>query len=375
MGDPRDPAIRVEASELEEFVAGVMARHGVPAEDARVTARVLVTADLQGIPSHGVARLGRYLAGIDEGFIAPGVEPELVEPAPTIAVMDARHGLGQVAAVRAMELAIDKARVGGLGLVTVKRSNHFGIAGYYARMALEQRMIGVAMTNSSPVVVPTFGTQVMLGSNPIAFAAPADGHPGFVLDAATSVVARGKLEDRDRDRAQAPAGWAIDRDGHDALDPGVFLRDLRDRVGGGLLPLGGHGERFSGHKGYGLALMVDVLCGVLSGAAFGPFVLERPRGDRAVPDVGHFFMAIDIQRFMPLDEFEGRMAEYIGLLRDGDRAEGQERIWIHGEKEVETAERNARLGIPLHPDVVHTLEGHAAECGHPFPVTWRCDDR
>jgi L-2-hydroxycarboxylate dehydrogenase (NAD+) len=365
----------VAREELEAFTAGVLERHGVSRTEGEVVARVLVSSDLRGIPSHGVARLGRYLAGIGKGFIVPGVTPTVLEPAPAIGVVDAHNGLGQVVSDMAMDLAIDKARANGVGMVTVKNSNHYGIAGYYALKALDQRMIGVSLTNAAPLVVPTFGKEVMFGTNPIAFSAPAKGHPGFVLDTATSVVPRGKLEVYDRNRTQMPNGWAIDQDGYDALNPGMVLRNLVGRVGGGILPLGGRGELFSGHKGYGLALMVDVLCGVLSGAAYGPFVYDMKRNEQQTghpaPNVGHFFMAIDIERFMPLREFEERMAEYIAVIRDSDKAIDQERIYLHGEKEFEKAACHERCGIPLAGNVYHNLVVIAEQCGHPAPVIRR----
>ena len=365
--------VLVDKAELEAFVAGVFEKHGVSRSEGEVVARVLVSSDIRGIPSHGVARLGRYLAGIDKGFIVPGVTPEVVEPVPAIAVVDAKNGLGQVVSELAMDLAIAKAKVNGIGMVTVKNSNHYGIAGYYALKALEQRMIGVSMTNAAPLVVPTFGRQVMFGTNPIAFAAPAKDHPGFMLDTATSVVPRGKLEVYDRNQTQMPPGWAIDNDGYDALNPGVVLRNLVERAGGGILPLGGRGELHSGYKGYGLAVMVDVLCGVLSGAAYGPFVYDMKRNEqqhgKAAPNVGHFFMAIDIERFMPLEAFEERMAEYIEVLRTSDKAVGEERIFVHGEKEFEKAACHARLGVPLARNVFENLCVIAQQCGHSAPVT------
>ncbi len=372
-----DADVLVDQGELEEFVIGVLGEYGVGPKEGRTVAQVLVSSDLRGIPSHGVARLGRYLAGIDKGFIKPGVTPEVVEPAPALAVVDAKNGLGQVASELAMDLAIEKARANGIGMVTVKNSNHYGIAGYYALKALDQRMIGVSLTNAAPLVVPTFGKQVLFGTNPIAFAAPAKGHPGFVLDTATSVVPRGKLEVYDRNRTQMPVGWAIDQDGYDALNPGMVLRNLLERAGGGILPLGGRGELYSGYKGYGLALMVDVLCGVLSGAAYGPFVYDMKRNERltgqAAPNVGHFFMAIDIERFMPIGEFELRMAEYIAVIRDSDKALDPDRIWVHGEKEFEKAECHGKCGIPLASNVFDNLEAIAAQCGRPGPVTKECE--
>jgi len=368
-----DRDVVIEQAELEAFVAGVLERYGVSRHEGEIVARVLVASDLRGIPSHGVARLQRYLTGIERGFIVPGAQVEIWEPLPAIAVLDARNGIGQVAAEQAMDLALHKAREQGVGVVTVRRSNHYGIAGYYAMKALEHGMIGVSMTNAAPLVVPTFGRDVLLGTNPIAFAAPARNHPGFVLDMATSVVPRGKLEVYDRDDRQMPVGWSLDEEGFDCQNPKQVLRNMAERLGGGILPLGGRGETFSGHKGYGLAFMVDILCGVLSGAGFGRGVndLKRPvpPGEVAGPDVGHFFLALDIQRFLPLAEFEQRLAAYIADIQGSQLARGEERILVHGQKEFERAACHAEHGIPLARNVADKLVSIAQECGHPPPVS------
>jgi len=299
---------RVLPSDLEDYTARVLAARGVPQAEARIVARNLVSADERGIPSHGVARLSRYLKGIQEKTIRPGVEMQVHEPAPAVGWIDARNGLGQVAGEQGMNLAIRKARDHGVGVVTVRNSNHYGIAGHYALMAVEAGQVGMSMTNSAPLVVPTFGVELMLGTNPISLGAPTHKPPAFLLDMATSVVPRGKLEVYDRNLKQMPVGWAVDEKGYDCENPGQVLRNLMERRGGGILPLGGRGEVYSGYKGYGLAFLVDILCGVLSGAAYGPTVDEtfgNPEAGKTVfPNVGHFFLALDIQRFMPLGEFK-----------------------------------------------------------------------
>jgi LDH2 family malate/lactate/ureidoglycolate dehydrogenase len=368
-----DLETKVLEPDLVDFTSAVLEKDGVPAREAEVTARVLVASDVRGIASHGVARLGRYLAGIRDGYIRPGVEPEIREPAPALAVIDARQGLGQVVSVRAMELALEKAALHGVGLVTVRNSNHYGIAGYYPRMALERRMIGLSMTNAAPLVIPTHGAQAILGTNPIAFGAPAKGRVPFLFDAATSVVPRGKLEVYDRNQKQMPVGWAADEQGYDCQNPGQVLKNLIARAGGGILPLGGRGEEFSGHKGYGLAMLVDILSGVLSGSAFGPDVddVHRARAEGLPPAarVGHFFMALDVARFMPLDEFEARMEALLNAVRESPRALDQTRIYIHGEKEQARAELHLKAGVPLSRNVFDALTRIAAERGLAPPVT------
>lgn len=366
-----DEVYRVERAELEAFSARVLASAGVPADEAAVTARVLVAADLRGIASHGVARLGRYLAGLKAGYIRPGIAFDVQRPAPAIATIDARNGIGQVAGEQAMDLALEMARDQGVGLVTVRESNHYGIAGYYALKAVEQRMVGLSMTNSAPLVIPTHGARAMLGTNPIAFGAPAARGWPLLLDMATSVVPRGKLEVYDRNGQQMPVGWAVDEQGIDCQDPGRVLGNLIERIGGGILPLGGRGEEFSGYKGYGLALLVDVLCGVLSGSAFLDDVHNLKRevapGEVAAPRVGHFFLALDAGRFMPIDRFEQRMDELAERLRDSPKAADQDAILLHGEKEFRRTEENERDGIPIAANVMQTLLAIAADHGVAVP--------
>jgi LDH2 family malate/lactate/ureidoglycolate dehydrogenase len=314
-----------------------------------------------------VARLSRYLTGIREGYIIPGAEFEVSEPAPAVAVVDARNGIGQVVSEMAMQLAIDKARKNGIGTVTVRNSNHYGIAGYYVLKALEHDLIGVSMTNSAPLVIPTHGARAVLGTNPIAFGAPAGRNRPFLLDTATSVVPRGKLEVYDRNKKQIPAGWAVDEKGFDSRNAGHVLKNLVGRIGGGILPLGGRGEEFGGHKGYGFAMLVDILSGVLSGSAFGPDVHNLKRethpGQVAAPRVGHFFMSVDIARFMPIDEFKQRMDDLIELVRESPRALDQDRIFIHGEKEYLRTEKNEKTGIPIADNVYNSLKKIGADSG------------
>jgi L-2-hydroxycarboxylate dehydrogenase (NAD+) len=347
---------RVLPEDLEGFTASVLIESGVPKHEAQVVARNLVAADVRGIPSHGVARLGRYLAGIKQQTIRPGVAMTVSEPAPALALVDAHNGLGQVAGELGMKLAIDKARTHGISAVTVRSSNHYGIAGYYSLKAVEAGMIGISLTNSAPLVVPTFGAEMMLGTNPISFGAPAQRFPAFLLDMATSVVPRGKIEVYDRNAKQMPVGWAVDEIGFDCQNPGQVLKNLIERIGGGILPLGGRGEEYSGYKGYGLSLMVDILCGVLSGAGFGPNVDDvhgNPEAGKTVfPNVGHFFAAIDIGRFMPIEEFTARMDDYIERLKGSRKALGEEAIFIHGEKEWARELIHREVGIPISENIL-----------------------
>src|SRR5213596_4270662 len=356
--------VTIHEKPLRHFCEQVLMKLGVPAEDARVTTDVLVVADLRGIDSHGVARLGRYVSGLKEGFMKPTDQSRMIKETKATALLDGGQSLGQVVGTRAMNLAIRKAKDTAVGVVAVRNSNHYGIAGYYSLMALEHNLIGVSMTNAGPLVVPTFGRTSILGTNPISLAAPASKEKPFVLDMATSVVPRGKLEVYDRLKKKMPLGWAVDATGKGTSDPHIVLDALSKRLGGGILPLGGEGEEHSGHKGYGLALMVDVLCGVLSGSATGLGVDV----DKAKPNVGHFFMAIDPAAFRQLDGFKRDMDRLARELKDSPKAHGQNRIYVHGEKSFARMEKYRQEGIPLDPKVVENLKKIGADLGVPWSV-------
>ena len=356
--------IEVQAEDLRHFCRRVFESLDVPAEDAAITAEVLVAADLRGVDSHGVVRLRRYVDGLRNGIMLAHPKVEVVRETAATALLDGGGGLGQPIGARAMRLAMDKAQGVGAGFVAVRNSNHYGIAGYYAMMALEQDLIGLSMTNASPLVVPTFGRDAILGTNPLSLAAPANQERPFVLDMATSVVPVGKLELYHLLGKPIPKGWATDEKGLATTDPGLAVRNVRQRLGGGLLPLGGEGEELGGHKGYGLALMVDILCGVLSGAGFADRLPDWGQRGRKDPDnLGHFFGALRVEAFRPLEEFKADMDEIIRRLKGSPKAQGQSRIYIHGEKEWEMAEKRGREGIPLPAPVVESLEKVGQEVG------------
>jgi LDH2 family malate/lactate/ureidoglycolate dehydrogenase len=289
---------------------------------------------------------------------------EVVTETATTVLIEAGDGLGQPVSYRAMEKAIQKAEKFGTGFATVRNSNHFGIAGYYAMMALEHDCIGIAMTNAAVLVVPTFGRDAMLGTNPISVAAPAGEEWPFVLDMATSTVPRGKLEVYRRLEKPIPLGWATDESGTPTDDTGGVLDNLKQRAGGGLLPLGGAGELLGGHKGYGLTLLVDILCGVLPGAAYANLVYPKDEEGKPLPSaIGHFFGAWRVDAFRPVEDFKAAMDDLQRRLKKAPKAESQDRVYIHGEKEYEEAERNARSGIPLNPKVAADLRAIGDELG------------
>ena len=359
---PDETGIRVPSEDLANFCLRVLRKLGVPEQDARITSDVLVTADLRGIASHGVARLRRYVDGLRTGMMVAEPEVTVLRETPATALIDAGAGLGQPVSHRAMRKAIQKAIEVGAGFVAVRNSNHYGIAGYYAMMALEHDCIGMSMTNADVLVVPTFGRDAMLGTNPIAVAAPADKERPFVLDMATSTVPRGKLEVCERQGKPVPLGWATDERGLGTENPHRVLENLKKRAGGGLLPLGGEGELLSGHKGYGLALWVDVFCAILSGAAYADLVYPKTPDGKPMPaDLGHFFGAWRVDAFRPVNEFKAAMDDLQQLLKKAPGAEGQNRIYIHGEKEYEKTEHYSRDGIPINPRVVDDLKALAEE--------------
>ena len=359
---PDETEIRVPAEDLANFCLRVFQKLGIPEQDARITSDVLVMADLRGIDSHGVARLRRYVDGLRTGVMVAKPEVTVLRETPATALIDAGAGLGQPVSHQAMQKAIQKAVEVGAGFVALRNSNHYGIAGYYAMMALEHDCIGMSMTNADVLVVPTFGRDAMLGTNPVAVAAPANKERPFVLDMATSTVPRGKLEVYERQGKPVPMGWATDDRGLGTDDAHQVLENFKKRAGGGLLPLGGEGELLSGHKGYGLALWVDVFCAVLSGAAYATLVYPKTPDGKPMPaNLGHFFGAWRVDAFRPVDEFKAAMDDLQQRLKNTPKAEGQDRIYIHGEKEYEKAEHYSRDGIPINPKVVEDLKAIAEE--------------
>jgi L-2-hydroxycarboxylate dehydrogenase (NAD+) len=361
---PDQVARRVRAETLKDLTVQVLQKVGVAEQDARITSDVLVAADLRGVFSHGVAHLRRYVDGLRSGTIVACPQERVLVDTPTTTVMDAGAGLGPPVSYRAMQRAIQKALEVGVGFVTVRNSNHYGIAGYYAMMALPHNCIGISMTNASPKVVPTFGRNAALGTNPIAVAAPAGKEYPFVLDMATSTVSQGKIEIADQLDKPIPLGWAIDRLGRPAEDAHRALDEFKRNVGGGLLPLGGEGELLSGYKGYGLALWVEIFAALLSGAAYATLTYPKTAEGGALPaSIGHFFGAWRIDNFRPVDEFKAAMDNLQQLLRNAAKVEGHDRIFIPGEKEYQAAERYSQEGIPLNRRVAADLGVLAQELG------------
>jgi L-2-hydroxycarboxylate dehydrogenase (NAD+) len=352
------------APRLREFTARVFARLGVPETEASLAADVLACADARGIDSHGVARLRSYAELLEAGRVNPRPTLRLVRETASTKTVDGDNGLGLVVGPKVNEMAMELAARVGTGWAVVCNSNHFGIAGYYPLKALEKDLIGWAMTNSSRGVTPLWGGERMLGTNPIAIAFPAGEEPPIVIDMATSAVAYGKIEMAQREGVPIPEGWAVDKEGRATTDPAAILE------GGALLPLGSERER-GGHKGYCLALMVDVLCAVLSGANWGPFTPsftlrgEPPR--RSVGrGLGHFFGAMRIDAFREGAEFKAQVDDLVRTLRSTRPAPGTKGPLIPGDPEREAEKARAQHGIPLLPAVVEELRDVSRRTGVPF---------
>jgi LDH2 family malate/lactate/ureidoglycolate dehydrogenase len=340
---------------LRSFIMDTFLKHLVPADDAEICADVIITSDLRGIESHGIGRLRYYLSRIKPSQHQVITKPEIIRESPTTAVIDGHHGLGMVISKQAMQMAIDKARKYGMGSVAVRNSNHFGIAGYYPLMAVAQGMIGLTVTNARPSICPTFGTEPMLGTNPIAFGAPTDEPFPFLYDAATSIVQRGKIETLARQEKSAYNGWLVDPQNNYLTDPNQILASLPDG-NAAFLPLGGSGEILGGHKGYGLATMVEILSASLQTGAFLRNLTGVSEDGKSKPfRVGHFFMAINIESFTSLDNFKTTTGQILRELRTSRKAPSQDRIYTAGEKEYEKEKEVREKGVPVIPNLQKDL--------------------
>lgn len=340
--------------QLYSFTESVFLAMGCSAKDASTATKVLIAADLRGIDSHGVARLSGYVRLWEAGRINATPNLSIVHETPSTAVVDGDAGLGLVVAPYAMQIAIDKAKQVGTGWVSVKNSNHFGIAGYHAMMALEHDMIGMAMTNASALVAPTFSSEKMLGTNPIAVAIPAGHEPAFVADMATTTAANGKLEILQRKNADAPLGWVQDANGNEVTDANILKK------GGALLPLGSDREHGS-HKGYALGSIVDIFSAVLSGGSYGPWAPPFPAyiplpQNMPGEGLGHFFGAMRIDAFRPAQDFKSNMDNWITRFRNATPIDPAQKVLIPGDPEREAERERMQSGIPVVDPVVADLQ-------------------
>jgi len=343
----------VSESTLRAFTKNIFLSMGCSIEHATLAADVLLRADLRGIDSHGVARLTGYVRLWEKGRINATPAIQIVHETPTTATVDGDAGLGLVVAPYAMKIAIKKATQFGSGWVAIRNSNHFGIAGYHALMAVEKDMIGYAMTNASPLVAPTFSNERMLGTNPMCYAFPAGKYPPVVVDMATSAAANGKLEIAQRSGKQVPEGWIQDKNGNYTTDPHAL------KSGGSLLPLGSDREHGS-HKGFGLSAVVDIFSGVLSGANYGPWVppfvaFLEPSANPVGQGIGHFVGAMRVDGFRPTANFKSHLDNWIERFKSAEPIDPNQKVIIPGEPELEAEIYRKQNGIPLVDAVVNDL--------------------
>ncbi len=341
----------VERQHLTDFCQQVLQRFDIDSDSARSTAQVLVSADARGVPSHGVSHLSRHIADIKASLTHPDAKMECLSDLPAMALYNGNFGLGAANSQFAMHKAMQKAKECGVGVVCVKNSCHHGISAYYAMMAMQENMIGLALTNTAALGVPTFGLEARFGTNPIAFAAPSSSEIPFVLDMSTTVVTRGEIEICHKTSRPILNGWAIDKYGNSPQSPLEFLDDLLN-LEGGLLPLGGEGVSHGGHKGYGLAVMVDILCAVLSGGKFGIQVRDT---QETAASVSHFFLALDIQAFRPVDQFCRDMDLLLATLRKTKPQKGVEKVIYAGMLAYELEQQADKNGVPVLPQVLDEL--------------------
>ncbi len=327
-----DTSVLVPIGKLRHFIINVLGKMGVPHEDAKIIAEVLLASDLYGVQSHGIAHLKMYYNRLKAGLQKPVTHWTIVHETPTTAVMDGGNGMGMVSAHHAMRIAIEKARKSGLAAVAVRNSGHYGISGYYTRMAAKEGMVGMCFTNSHPSAAPTFGVEPLLGTNPIAFSAPSDEEFPYTFDAATSIAPRGAIEVAARAGRPIPEGWVIKRDGSLATESKGLLKEM-DKGNVALLPLGGSGELMGGHKGYGLSTLVEIFSAAFQNGAFLSELNDADKSGHPHPSrIGHFFLAINIESFVPREDFSHTVGGILRELRDSKKADGEERIYTAGEK-------------------------------------------
>jgi len=357
-----DEIVYIDPKTLENFMRDVFIGLGVPKKDADIITDVLITSDLRGIDSHGIQRCKMYYDRIKEGIYNTKTEIKILKDGPTTALIDGGCGMGHVIAHKAMKMAILKAKKYGLGAVAVRNSTHFGIAGYYSLMAIKEGMIGLAVTNARPSMPPTFGVEPMLGTNPLTIGAPTDEKFPFLIDCATTIIQRGKVEVYNRINKPLPDGVVINDKGKTETDPGKVLEDL-GKGKAALLPLGGKGEETSGYKGYGYATLVELLSAALQDGIFLKDTIGIVEDGQKRLKVGHFFLAINIKNFIPLESFKETAGAIMRGLRNSKKIPGAERIYTAGEKESIAEKQRVQTGIPINKNLQQDIKTMQKELG------------
>jgi L-2-hydroxycarboxylate dehydrogenase (NAD+) len=351
-----EQSVKVPVNTLVDFIVKTLIAMGTSHEDAEIITDVIITSDLWGVRSHGIAHLKMYHERIKKGLQLPVTRWSVVKDAQAAAVIDGGNGMGMVVGYQAMNMAIQKAKKYGLGAVAVRNSSHYGVAGYYPLMAVKEGMVGLSVTNAHPSTAPTFGVKPMLGTNPIAVAAPTDEPFPYMYDAATSIVPRGKIEVAARANKPIPEGWAINQDGISATDASNMIKEMN--LGNvALLPVGGMGELMGGHKGYGLATMVEIFSAAFQDGTYLWGLTDTDAdGNPQFLRIGHFFLAIDVEHFIPLDIFKKVTGNMMRELRNSTVSPGQNRIYTAGEKEYYNTQRILAKGIEITPGVQKALQ-------------------
>ena len=333
--------VYIQEEKLNAFCQDAFEGFGFSPEEAGIIKDVLMMSDMYGIQSHGMQRVVRYHKGIEKGLIDIKAKPEVIFETPVSAVVEGHDAMGQLVGHFAMELAIKKAKESGIGIVSARNSNHYGIAGYYADLALKEGLIGFSCTNSEAIMVPTFARKAMLGSNPIAFAMPAEPY-NFFFDASTTVVTRGKLEMYNKLGKELPNGWALNKDGKASQNAAEVLGNISDHVGGGIMPLGGNTEQLGSHKGYGYGMLCEIFASIFSQGGTSNKCMTGGRSN-----ICHGFMAINPAIFGNPEDVKKHFSTFLQELREAPKAEGAERIYTHGEKEAEAIEVCRKEGVPV----------------------------
>ena len=347
--------IYLAAETLESFMRDVFIGLGVPKDDAHIIAEVLIASDIRGIDTHGIQRCKMYFDRIKAGIYEVKTKIDVIKDGPTTALWDGNCGMGHVIAYKAMKTAIEKAKKYGLGSVAVRNSTHFGIAGYYSLMAIKEGMIGLAVTNARPSMPPTFGVEPMLGTNPLTAGAPTDENFPFLIDCATTIVQRGKVELYNRINKPLPDGVVITDEGKTETDPAKILENMA-KGKAALLPLGGKGEKTSGYKGYGYATLVELLSAALQDGIYLKDTIGIVEDGQKRLKVGHFFLAINIESFLPLEVFKKTAGNIMRGLRSSKKEPGADRIYTAGEKEYDVMTSRGKTGIPLNKSLQEDIK-------------------
>ena len=341
--------VNIQYEAMKKFSNHVFSKFGFTNDESKIITDVLLMSDMFGIESHGVQRMVLYYKTIKNGRIHMDTKWEIVHETPITAVIDNHFGVGQLVGHFAMKKAIEMAKKNGVGFISVRNSNHYGIAGYYAKLACDEGLIGISTTNSEAIMVPTYGRMAMLGSNPIAIAMPAQPYD-FFFDASTTVVTRGKVEVYNKKGDELPQGWTLNSAGQPSTDAADILHNINEKNGGGILPLGGSTEKFGGHKGYGFGMIAEIFSSILSQG-----LTSNHTHIGSTSGTCHSFIAINPNLFGDPAAIKAHFSKYLEELRQSPKAEGQTRIYTHGEKEVEAYALRLKDGIPVNENTLKEM--------------------